>query len=375
MRAPPNPLSNDQIETLHRLIDSQGGSPHSDLIAELLTTALKLVKDGTDRGDLKILVNTLKELRHAFRVFAPYRETRKVSIFGSARTLPGEPDYEAASKFANRLVQAGFMVITGAGGGIMEAAQGGAGREKSFGVNIRLPFEQKANLTIQDDPKLINFKYFFTRKVVFIKETHAVALFPGGFGTHDEGFESLTLVQTGKTNPIPIVFVDRPGGTYWQEWQAYLRKHLLERGLIDREDIDLFRVTDDVDQAIQEIVGFYRNFHSSRFVRDQFVMRLNYPVGDELLEELNRDFVDLLTSGSYHRASAFPEENGLKPEVLDLPRLAFAFNRKSLGRLRQLIDRLNREAPMPRDLSQASKGLPQGLPQGNGAGGDPRAGP
>ncbi|MGH2627092.1 MAG: LOG family protein, partial [Anaerolineales bacterium] len=234
-----SPLPAEHLHALGKLIDGLGGSPNADLIEDLLATGLKLVKDGTDRGDVKVLLTTLKELRHAFRVFTPYRQIRKVSVFGSARTLPSEPEYQAAQQFANRLAQLGFMVITGAGGGIMEAAQGGAGRERSFGVNIRLPNEQKANPTIENDPKLINFKYFFTRKVVFVKETHAIALFPGGFGTHDEGFESLTLVQTGKTNPIPIVFIDRPGGAYWRDWKRYVEKYLLRRRLIDAEDMSL----------------------------------------------------------------------------------------------------------------------------------------
>lgn len=350
MRPPARSLPPEVTESLRRLIESQGGSAHADLIEEVLVTGLKLVRDGADRGDLKILLNTLKELRYAFRVFAPYRSIRKVSIFGSARTTPDEPEYQTARRFANRLAQLGFMVITGAGGGIMEAAQGGAGRERSFGVNIRLPYEQKANSTIVDDPKLVNFKYFFTRKVVFVKETHAIALFPGGFGTHDEGFESLTLVQTGKTSPLPIVFIDRPGGTYWREWKAYVERHLLRRKLIDSEDMDLFLVTDDLDEAVAEIVGFYRNFHSSRYVRDQYVIRLQKQLSDSLLDELNRDFADILQGGRFQKVDALPEENGLPPEVLGLHRLAFPFNSRSLGRLRQLIDRLNREVPMPPDI-------------------------
>ena len=372
MRPAQRTLPPELSDPLKKLIEGQGGSQNADLIEDLLWTALKLVRDNTDRGDLKVLLNTVKELRYAFRVFAPYRHIRKVSIFGSARTLPGEPEYEVARQFANRLAQLGFMVITGAGGGIMEAAQGGAGREKSFGVNIRLPNEQKANSTILDDPKLVNFKYFFTRKVVFVKETHAIALFPGGFGTHDEGFESLTLVQTGKTPPMPIVFLDRPGGSYWREWKGYVKEHLYDRGLIDREDMDLFRVTDDVEEAVREIIGFYRNFHSSRYVRDKFVMRLEVPVGDELLDELNRGFADLLSEGRFESASAFPEEAGLPAEILQLPRLSFTFNRRSLGRLRQLIDRLNREAPMPPDITRTAQSLPREVPpaatgEGNGS--------
>jgi uncharacterized protein (TIGR00730 family) len=355
IRPPVKPLPPELADPLRALIEGQGGSPSSDLIEDLLWTCLKLVRDGAERGDLKILLTTLKELRHAFRVFAPYRHLKKVSIFGSARTAPGEPEYEQAKKFANLIAGLGFMVITGAGGGIMEAAQGGAGREKSFGVNIRLPFEQKANLTILDDPKLINFKYFFTRKLMFLKETNAVVLFPGGFGTHDEGFEALTLVQTGKTSPVPIVFVDRPGGRYWRSWKSLVKKNLLERKLIDPEDMDLFLVTDDVEKAVAEVIGYYRNYHSSRYVREDYVMRLAKEPGDALLQTLDRDFADLLMEGRFERTAALAEEADLPPEILALPRLKFRFNRRSFGRLRQLINRLNREVKMP-PLAAAAKG-------------------
>ena len=222
----------------------------------------------------------------------------------------------------------------------MEAAQGGAGKARSFGVNIRLPFEQKANSYIAKDPKLVNFKYFFTRKLIFVKETDAIALFPGGFGTHDEGFESLTLIQTGKSNPLPIVFVDSPGGNYWREWMTYLEKHLRDRGYIDTEDLGLFRVTDRVEVAVREIQGFYRNYHSSRFVNWRLVIRLQAPVNDDLLDRLNTEFGDMLTQGKIERCPVFPEEEK-EPETHHLYRLALWFDRKHYSRLRRMVDVLN----------------------------------
>ncbi len=239
------------------------------------------------------------------------------------------------------------MVITGAGDGIMGAAQRGAGRERSFGVNIRLPFEQKANATIDRDPKLINFKYFFTRKLVFVKETSAVALFPGGFGTHDEGFELLTLLQTGKTVPVPVVYVDEPGGTYWKAWRQYIQEHLLRRALISEEDINLFRVVDDPKAAADEISTFYRNYHSSRFVRDQYVIRLLSEPTDDQLAALTEEFRDITVAGEVRRSPALPEE-AREEETRHLPRIAFKFNRMNYGRLRLLIDRINSWAPAGR---------------------------
>jgi uncharacterized protein (TIGR00730 family) len=328
------------LDELREIVTRPEKGPEAEIILEMLESALKLVRDGTARGDLKVLNQSLKELRYAFKVFAPYRRVRKVSIFGSARTGPADPEYEQARGFANRMSRRGWMVITGAGSGIMEAAQGGAGRARSFGVNIRLPFEQKANDFIERDSKLVNFKYFFTRKLIFVKETDAIALFPGGFGTHDEGFESLTLVQTGKSNLLPIVFIDRPGGSYWREWRSYVEVHLRERGYIDPEDMDLFRVTDDVEEAAGTIEKFYRNYHSSRFVNWRLIIRLRNAVSDELLDRLNSGFGDLLTEGRIERSGVLPEEDN-EPETHHLHRLALWFNRRSMGRLRRMIDLLN----------------------------------
>jgi len=310
----------------------------SDLVRQMLVTSLRLMRDGATTGDLKLVNSALKELRHSFRVFSPYDQVRKVAVFGSARTQPTHPDWLQAHRFAERMVEAGWMVITGAGDGIMGAAQGGAGREASFGVNIRLPFEQRANAVIEGDPKCINFRYFFTRKVTFVKESHAIVLFPGGFGTHDEGFEALTLIQTGKSEIVPVVFVDEPGGDYWHSWQAYVTSHLCQRGLIAKQDLSLFCVTDDVDTAFEEVTRFYRNYHSSRFVRDRLVLRVRETPDADGLQALSRDFADILTEGAIEAGEPLPEEGGEAPH---LARLVLHFDRKSMGRLRALIDRLN----------------------------------
>ena len=308
----------------------------------------RLVGDETYTADLKMLNHALLELRYAFKVFAPYRSVRKVSVFGSARTGKDRLEYKMANRFSNKVSNRGYMVITGAGPGIMEAAQGGAGRARSFGVNIRLPFESKANEVIENDPKLIHFKYFFTRKVCFLKETDAIVIFPGGFGTHDEAFESLTLVQTGKSDLVPIVFVDRPGGTYWSAWLDYVRTHLRDEGYIDGFDESLFHVTESVEDAVEVVDGFYRNYHSARYVRPLQVIRMNQPVTDSLLERLNREFSDIVVSGKIERLSAALEAEKDEPKTADLHRIAFRFDRKSYGRLRSLIDVLNLEPESPR---------------------------
>jgi len=312
-----------------------------ELVRDMLEVSAKLLRDGTRLGDVKLLHAALRELRYAFAVFAPYRGVRKVSVFGSARTPPHAASYRAAVEFARRITARGYMVITGAGGGIMEACQGGAGSERSFGVNIRLPFEQAANEIISKDPKLLTFRYFFTRKLMFVKEADAAALFPGGFGTHDEAYECLTLVQTGKTKPMPIVFVDAPRGTYWKTWKKYVEEHLLRRRLISEEDMALFKVTSSLDEAIEEITGFYRVYHSSRTVDRRLVLRLNHRVASGLVEALTRDFADIL-EGPIEQRGAFEEEAD-EPELAALPRLVLPFDRTHFGRLRQLIDRLNHE--------------------------------
>jgi len=327
------------VEKLVALAEERyGGGPGAEYVRQMVVTAVRLLHDGTGTADLKLVNAALKELRHSFRIFAPYEQTRKVAVFGSARTKPEHPDWKQANAFAQRICEEGWMVITGAGDGIMGAAQGGAGRERSFGVNIRLPFEQSANRHIAGDRKLINFRYFFTRKVIFVKESHAIVLFPGGFGTHDEGYEALTLVQTGKSEIVPIVFVDEPGGSYWKDWDAYVRSHLLKRGLIGAHDTALYHVTDNVDDAVYRVLNFYSNYHSSRYVKDLFVIRVRTAPDTAALEKLNRDFKDLLAKGKIAVSGPLPEENGEGPE---LKRVTLHFNRTDMGRLRLFIDELN----------------------------------
>lgn len=310
------------------------------LLADLRLTVDKLERDEASRGDLKILSRALKELRYAFKVFTPYRHTRKITVFGSARTPPDHPDYRLAIEFGRRMAQAGWMVVTGAGGGIMEGAHVGAGQAMSMGVNILLPFEQEANYVINKDQKLVTFRYFFTRKLMFVKEVHAVALFPGGFGTLDELFEVLTLVQTGKRDLLPIVCVDQPGGTYWSTLNAFLERELHDRRLVSPHDRALFKVTDNLDEAVAEVVRFYSVFHSQRYVRDRLVLRLNRPPSDELLERLNERYASILTSGRIERADIHPHEQD-EAHTHHLSRISLAFNRRDAGMLRMLIDDLN----------------------------------
>jgi uncharacterized protein (TIGR00730 family) len=313
------------------------------LVQQLKETADKLIRDQANRGDVKLLNTALKELRYAFKVFAPYRNRRKVTIFGSARIEPGHPAFSQAVAFSRQIADAGFMVITGAASGIMEAGHRGAGRENSIGVNILLPFEQAANSVIAGDNKLMHLKYFFTRKLLFVKESDAIALFPGGFGTQDEGFEVLTLIQTGKSHLFPIVLIDEPGGDYWRQWQRYVEDVLLARGMISPEDMALYKVTDSVKEAVEEVVGFYRVYHSMRYVRGQLVLRLRRPLSPACLANIREQFADIVVAGTFDISSALPDEAN-DPHVAALPRLRFRFDRRSLGRLRMLINAINQDS-------------------------------
>ena len=322
------------------MIDYKGGGFNRDSVADIIENALKLLHDVEDSGDVRVIQTALRELRYSFKLFAPYAHTRKVTIFGSARTQPSRPEYQQAVEFGRKMAEAGYMVITGAGPGIMQAGHEGAGPEKSFGAGIRLPWEQSANPVIREDKKLIMFKYFFTRKLIFIRHSDALVLFPGGFGTLDEGYEALTLMQTGKSQLMPLVLIDRPGGTYWKTWDKTVREHLLRNELISADDLYLYQVTDDTDQAVKIITRFYRNFHSSRFVNDLFVIRLKNAPSDSALLALNEDFADINLGPAIQRIDPTPEELQDADNV-DLPRIGFHFNRRGYGRLRQMIDALN----------------------------------
>ncbi|MEM7602251.1 MAG: TIGR00730 family Rossman fold protein, partial [Verrucomicrobiota bacterium] len=332
---------NEAIDAkIHDLVEDWACGSSNALVREMIVTALKFGKDCPPEGDLKLYNRALKEMRHSSRVFGPYADERKISIFGSARTKPEEPEYQAAVSFAAKMRDAGFMSITGAGPGIMEAAQEGSGRDSSFGLNIKLPFEQGANVHIEGDEKLINFNYFFTRKLAFVKESDAIAALPGGFGTMDELFEVLTLIQTGKAQVVPIVLVDADGGTYWKTWMQFVKDHLFRLGLISEDDFNLFKVMTDIDAAVKEVTSFYSNFHSYRYVGKRLVMRLQKPVTDALLAKLNADFIDLLDEGSFETCSALPEEMD-ETHLKDLPRLICSKKRGMAGRFRQLIDEVN----------------------------------
>jgi hypothetical protein len=329
-------------EQIRQLVGSAGLLDRdAELIVEIVTTAFLLGRDAASRLDLKIVNAALKEMRYAFKVFAPYRDRKKVSVFGSARARPGDPDYEQAKRFGKTIAERGWMVVTGAGPGSMEAANEGAGKAASFGVNIRLPFEAEPNPVLAEDPKLINFKYFFTRKLMFIKEGSAFVLLPGGFGTLDEAFELLTLMQTGKSDMHPIVLLDEPGGTFWSNWLSFIQRDLVDRGYVNDEDLRLFKLADDVEVAADEIIGFYSNYDSMRFVGQRLVLRVRRAPDDARLEELSRAFADILVSGKIERTDPFPAEVQ-DSDALDMERVVLHFDSVSYGRLRELIDALNR---------------------------------
>ena len=322
------------------LLGSFGDVLDRRLLTEMMTSVYRFGQDGSSTGDLKLLNAALKELRYAFKVFRPYRAVRKVAMFGSARLPRHHPAYPLAQEFGKLMARAGWMVITGAASGIMKAGHEGAGRRASFGLNIRLPFEQEANPVIAKDAKLITCKYFFTRKLLFIKESHATALFPGGFGTLDEGFESLTLVQTGKSDPRPIVFVETPRGKFWKPMLKFFDQQLTQGGMIFSSERAIYQIAYSAEEAAKKVFGFYTVYHSLRYVKDRLVIRLQRPLSEEVVTRLSREFRDLLSGGLIRQGPPLPEEAD-EPERQALPRLILHFNRQNYGRLVSLIHRIN----------------------------------
>jgi uncharacterized protein (TIGR00730 family) len=329
-------------DSIDALMEQVMGVEHQEIIREMIIAALKAGQEGESKADLKLMNSSLKEMRYTTKIFAPYRGIRKVTVFGSARTMSNEPIYKMAKKFGHELAKAGYMVITGGGPGIMQAVNEGAGAEKSFGVNIRLPFEQKPNPVLEGLNRNINYKYFFNRKVAFVKESDAVALFPGGFGTLDEAMEILTLVQTGKRYPLPIVMMDLPGGNYWVQWERFARDELLSRGNISDTDFALYECVESAEEGVENIRRFYSRYHSLRYVGPKTVIRLKKPPAQERIDELRQGFQDIITpGGDLALSQPLPEEQD-DTETLSLPRVVIDFDRKDFGRLRQLIDELNK---------------------------------
>jgi len=332
---PLDSLAADIAQLINKLPNLQ----NRQLIQQTLATVIRLASSEIDRQDWKILSASLADMERALELFHTYRHVRKVTVFGSARTPSTAPEYQMAVDFARCVTKLGFMVMTGGGGGIMQAGNEGAGRENSFGLNIQLPFEQEANPFIKGDRKLINFKYFFTRKLFLLKESDAIALFPGGFGTQDEAFECMTLSQTGKFGPVPVILIDRPGGCYWHDWSAYIDKNLVKEGLVSPDDPSLYTITDNLDVACSAITHFYQVYHSSRYVRETLVIRLKTDLTDADVEQLNADFSDILIKGRIEKSQALPQE--AQDETAQLPRLVLYFNQRDLGRLYQMIATIN----------------------------------
>ena len=349
------PVEQRLKQDFEHFLDRFSGLPQGEFAAEALLTLLRMTEEDISRLDWKILRASLQDMEGAFQVFHHYRHVRKIAVFGSARLPEESKEYQMAVEFARCAAEQGFMVMTGAGGGIMEAANKGAGAERSFGLNIELPFEQSSNPFIEGDPKLVNFKYFFTRKLFFLREADAVALFPGGFGTQDEAFECLTLSQTGKSPPVPVVLIDKPGGSYWKDWNHYVQSQLIANQLVSPGDDSLYTITDSLDVACDAITGFYKVYHSSRYVKDQLVIRLNHTVTDEQVASLNQEFGDILVAGQIEKSEMLAEEmqhqQPQPQQVLDqtehLPRLRLQFNQRDHGRLYQMIAAINQMTGTP----------------------------
>ncbi len=330
----------DVLQQVEQICDLPEGDLRAWLHKEILLNALKFKRDDLEILDLKIINRAMDEFRYAARVFQPYRKLRKVSIFGSARTPSNDPYFRAAKEFAHMSVEKGFMVITGGADGIMKAGNVGAGASNSFGANILLPFEQGANEIISEDPKLINFRFFFIRKLFFMMEADAVALFPGGFGTHDEGFETLTLLQTGKAQPMPLVLIELPGEDYWESWEGFVKDQLLKRGLISQQDLDLYKIVHSPEEAVDWICHFYSTYHSMRKVRDKLVVRLEKELTSNQIRELSSSFGDIIREGEVRPTKPLRAEKD-EPHLLQKPRIHFSYNERSASRLTQMIHSIN----------------------------------
>jgi len=327
-------------ESIAKLVKLCSSAGTESLLQEILTTCAKLGMESADTGDLKLINNCLKELRYSFKIFSPYRNIKKAIIFGSARSSKDSAEYKMAEEFAEKITKKGYMVVTGGGPGVMEAGNKGAGQGKDFALNIRLPFEQKPNPYLDEKERLINFKYFFTRKLIFIKETDATMLFPGGFGTNDEGFEALTLMQTGKSRPRPLILMEPKGSGYWAGWMRFVEEQLVRNVFIHKQDLELFQLARSADEAVNYIENFYKVYHSLRYVAGLTVLRLNRPLSDKTLKSINRDFKDILSEGDILSSLALPEELE-RGEYPDLPRLVMKFNLHDYGRLFKLIRTIN----------------------------------
>jgi uncharacterized protein (TIGR00730 family) len=333
---------NDTLDAaIADLIAESGLTSDADLLTEMLTSCFRLARGRANRGEMKLVNAALKEFVYSFRVFKEYRGYRKVSIFGSARSTGEDPNYEHTRLFAKAIAERGWMVITGAGPGIMAAGHEGAGAELSFGAAIRLPMESEANEFIGGNPKLINFKYFFTRKVTFLKESDAFVMLPGGFGTLDEAYELLTLIQTGKTDVRPVVLLESEGGTYWKEWLQFTKNQLLDRGLISADDLHLVRCAEDIVEAVEEISGFYNNYHSMRYVDGKLVLRVKRLPPEEELARLAATYTSILRSPTLRPVDPSSQEIA-DSDTLDCQRIELDFRRDDFGRLRLLIDDLNK---------------------------------
>ncbi len=311
------------------------------LYRDMLSTVLRAAQADRNRWDAKIMLQTLREMEHAFSVLEQFKRRRKVTVFGSARTPTNHPIYELAKELGALLARNELMAITGAGGGIMAAAHEGAGLEHSLGLNISLPFEQSANATLKGSSNLLSFKFFFLRKLFFVKEADALVLCPGGFGTLDETLEALTLIQTGKSPLVPVVLLDEPNGTFWQDALAFISKQLQGNGYILPSDLKLLSLVHSAEEAVAQITRFYSNYHSSRWLKERFVVRLQHPLNAEAIEQLPELFADLCKNGGFVQQVGAFENEGDEPELSHLSRLAFTFRGREYGRLRELYDFLN----------------------------------